>query len=153
MVERGEPTYIDQPVEPPPIQIVPETTISLFSVAAQVPVASIEKLTNSGLLQIRISKPIVDFPDDLMSLVNRNAKGYVEKDGVTEPDMNAEPWISPLITLKIISSDDSLAKNLYFTWKMESYSETLLELRLNFTTPMKVSQNMQPEKLYIELQI
>ena len=153
VVERGEPTYIDKPVEPPLIQIVPETTISLFSVAAQVPVASIEKLTNSGLLQIRISKPIVDFPDDLMSLVNRNAKGYVEKDGVTEPDMNAEPWISPLITLKIISSDDSLARNLYFTWKMESYSETLLELRLNFTTPIKVSQNMQPEKLYIELQI
>ena len=141
------------PVEPPPIQIVPEPTISLFSTAAQVPVASIVKLTNSGLLQIRISKPIIEFPDDLKSLVDRNTNGYIEKNNVTEPDPNAEPWISPLITLKIISSEESRTRNLHFDWEMERFSETLLELRLNFATPMKVSQNMLPEKLYIELRI
>ena len=104
-------------------------------------------MTNAGFLQIRISKPIVEFPSDLKSLTDRNAKGYVEKDGVIKPDINAEPWIQPLILLKVIASDDSRERDLLFDWELESYSETQLNIRLRFVTPMKVSQSLKQSSL------
>ena len=89
----------------------------------------------------------------MKSLVDRNAKGYVEQDGVTDPDINAEPWISPLITLKLIASDDANVRHLKFSWELDSITQNLITLRLTFATPMKISQNSVPEKLYIELRI
>ena len=109
------------------------------------PVATIERLTNAGLLQIRISKAIVDFPSDFKSKVDRNAKGYIEKDGVIEPDINAEPWIQPLILLKVIVGEETRAKDLKFNWELESYTETLLSIRISFATPLKISNSMKPD--------
>ena len=85
-------------------------------------------MTNTGLLQIRFSKPIVGFPDDLKKKVDRNAKGYVEKNGKTEPDINAEPWIVPLIQLKIIASEDTRMADLKYNWTLAAYEDTLLDI-------------------------
>ena len=68
------------------------------------------------MLQIRVSKPIIGFPEDLKRLVDRNAKGYVEKNDITTPDIKAEPWILPLITLKLIASDSTEIEDLVYTW-------------------------------------
>ena len=85
----------------------------------------------------------------MTSLVNRNAKGYVEKDGRIEPDINAEPWLQPLILLKVIASDESRANNLRFEWELESFSKTQLNIRIYFVTALKVSQNIKPDQLYV----
>ena len=117
---------------------MPESA-GLFSVANQLPVATIENMSSNGLLKIKLSKPILDFPADLKSLVDRNAKGYIEKDGVTTPDIDAEPWISPLIILKLIAEGETNERNLRYTWELEDYTPTLITLRLTFFTPLKVS--------------
>ena len=77
VVEPGQETYIDAPSEPPPEQEIPESA-GLFSTADQLPVATIESMSSNGLLKIKLSKPIVGFPENFKSLVDRNAKGYVE---------------------------------------------------------------------------
>ena len=104
------------------------------------------------MLSIRFTKEI-DFPDDFKRLVDRNAKGFVEKDGIIEPNWDAEPWISPLILMKVIASEDSTSRDLRYDWQLESYSGVLLKIRINWATPMKVSQSIKPDKLYIELRI
>jgi len=85
--------------------------------------------------------------------VERNSKGYVEANGEVIPDINAEPWISPLIILKIIAGDQTDGRKLVYTWEIEEYTESLITLRLTFVTPLKVSLSTVPEKLYIELRI
>ena len=110
-------------------------------------------MTSSGQLKIKLSKPIVEFPENFKSLVERNSKGYVESNGEIVPDINAEPWISPLIILKLIAGDQTDGRKLKYTWELEEYTETLITLQLTFITPLKVSLNTVPEKLYIELRI
>ena len=102
-------------------------------------------MSSNGLLTIKFSKPIVEFPEDMKSLVDRNAIAYVESNGLTEPDMNAEPWISPLIILKLITSAETNKRFVKYSWYLEDYSEDFISLRLNFTTPLKISQNINPE--------
>ena len=86
-------------------------------------------------------------------LVDRNAKGYVEKNDITTPDINAEPWILPLITLKLIASDSTEIENLLYTWELDAFDETLLDIQINFFKPNKISQSLNPEKLFVELRI
>ena len=56
--------------------------------------------------------------------VDRDAKGYVEKDGVTVPDLNSEPWVVPLILLKVIASDDTEVDDLRYSWELEAFDKT-----------------------------
>ena len=138
VVAPGQPTGVDKPVEPPPVQVVPEKA-GFLSVSNQLPVAKIESLSSNGLLTIKFSKPIVEFPEDMKSLVDRNAIAYVESNWKTEPDMNAEPWISPLIILKLITSAETNKRFVKYSWYLEDYSKDFISLRLNFATPLKVS--------------
>ena len=69
------------------------------------------------------------------------------------PDINAEPWILPLITLKLIASDSTEIENLLYTWELDAFDETLLDIQINFFKPNKISQSLNPEKLFVELRI
>ena len=89
----------------------------------------------------------------MKSLVDRNAKDYIEVNGITTPDMNAEPWVSPLVILKLIAGESTSKRNLKYSWELEDFEETSLTVRITFVTPMKISQNEDPERLYIELRI
>lgn len=91
-----------------------------------VPTVELDPVSNSGLVKLRFSDPFI-VPDDFTVLYETST----DADGVKQPNLE----------LRIVNDldDDESRDPVKFTWKVESFTETDLTIRLNFDSPAVVS--------------